>query len=443
MNGLLQKAHKSEITTSKKSLSCELFDEALRWIPGGVNSPVRAFRAVGGQPFFVTRAAGPFLYTIEGIQLIDYVCGWGPHILGHADKRIVDALQNTAHSGTSFGVNQPGEIELARRIARAIPGAQKVRLCNSGTEACATAIRLARGFTGRDLIVKFSGCFHGHVDALLVAGGSGQLTLGQPESAGIPSAVAALTRVLPFNDIQAARSLFQKEGKHIAGVILEPIPANAGLYLPLPGFLETLRELCTEYESILIFDEVMTGFRVAPGGAAQLFGITPDLTTLGKVIGGGLPVGAVCGLSEIMDFLAPLGPVYHAGTLAGNPLVTAAGCAQIDALDAEDAWCRLNDYGKILSDGLRDTARAAGIPVQVSQLGSMLCIYFTSQPVRNLDDAKKSDTALFSRFFHSLLQQHIYIPPSQFECWFLSLSHGTQIIEDTLQAAKQALLTCS
>lgn len=425
-------------TSNGSESSQELFSQALQWIPGGVNSPVRAFRAVGGQPFFVKSAFGPYLQTTDGALLIDYVCGWGPHILGHADQRLINAVKKAADAGFSFGTCQPGEVELAQRIVSCVPGAEKVRLCNSGTEACATAIRLARGVTGRDVIVKFSGCFHGHVDSLLVAGGSGQLTFGRPDSAGVPASLAQLTRVLPFNDTRALRQLFLREGSQIAAVILEPVPANSGLYTPLPGFLETLRELCSQYEALLIFDEVMTGFRLAPGGAAQLSSVTPDLTTLGKVIGGGLPVGAVCGRAVLMDQLAPLGAVYHAGTLAGNPLVTAAGCAQLDALAAEDAWKRLDNSGHYLAEGLRRAGAKAGVDVQVNQLGSMLCVYFTNRPIKNLDDALNCDRQSFARFFHALLKRGIYIPPSQFESWFLSLAHSQEVIEKTLEAAQYA-----
>jgi glutamate-1-semialdehyde 2,1-aminomutase len=422
------------LATTKKSE--ELFSEALRWMPGGVSSPVRAFRAVGGSPFFVKNAKGARLVTVDGVELIDYVCGWGPHILGHADERVVRAVREAAQRGLSFGVNQPGEVDLARSIVSGLPGAEKVRFCNSGTEAVATAIRLARGATGRDVIVKFAGCFHGHVDALLVSGGSGQLTLGRPDSAGVPRDVATLTRVLPFNDTDAVRNVFLQEREKIACVIVEPVPANAGLYLPEPGFLELLRQLCSESGSLLIFDEVMTGFRLARGGAAEIFGVQPDLFVLGKVIGGGLPIGAVCGPARWMDLLAPDGPVYHAGTLAGNPMVTAAGVAQLDALEYENAWIRLESLGSQLAEGLRSAMRKTRVCAQVQQIGSMICVYFTDKKVRNVDDALRCDRQSFATFFRGMLKRGVYIPPSQFECWFLSLAHGEGEIEKTIESAR-------
>ena len=426
---------------NRMSKSEELFREALGYMPGGVSSPVRAFRAVGGTPFFVKRAKGCRLLTVEGVELIDYVCGWGPHILGHANDNIVSAVKAAAECGLSFGVNQPGEIELARRIVRALPGVEKVRFCNSGTEAVATAVRLARGATRREVIVKFAGCFHGHVDALLVSGGSGQLTLACPNSFGVPSALSSLTRVVPFNDVEAVQRLFATEGEKIACVILEPVPANAGLYLPEQGFLESLRAMCTKYGSLLIFDEVMTGFRLARGGAAEIFGVQPDLFVLGKVIGGGLPIGAVCGAAKWLDLLAPDGPVYHSGTLAGNPLVTAAGIAQLDTLERENAWARLQILGAKLAEGLRQAIQETGAHAQVQQIGSMLCVYFTNEVVKNLDDALRSDRQRFAKFFHGMLNRGIYIPPSQFECWFLSLSHTEKEIFTTVQAAKEVLLS--
>ncbi len=314
------------------SHSSELFAEALRYLPGGVNSPVRAFRAVGGDPFFARRAYGSRVEDVDGRTYIDYVCTWGPAILGHAPAAVIDAVQKAAASGTSFGIPNPGEVDLARFICEAVPSIEKVRLTNSGTESTMTAIRLARGFTRRDKLIKFEGCYHGHVDSLLVKAGSGALTLGQPDSAGIPAALAALTLTLPFNDLEAVRAAFAQHRGEIAAVILEPLPANAGLIPPEPGFLEGLRQICTEHGALLIFDEVMTGFRLGLGGAQELFGVRPDLTCLGKVIGGGLPVGAVGGPAAILDFLAPSGPVYQAGTLSGNPLAMAAGLAQLRQL---------------------------------------------------------------------------------------------------------------
>jgi glutamate-1-semialdehyde 2,1-aminomutase len=416
-----------------------LFAEALRYIPGGVNSPVRAFRAVGGAPFFAQRAYGSRVEDVDGKAYIDYVCTWGPSILGHAHPDVIAAVKTAADRGTSFGIPHPLEVELARKICEWVPSVQKVRMTNSGTEATMTAIRLARGFTRRDKIIKFDGCYHGHVDSLLVKAGSGALTLGQPDSAGIPAALAALTLALSFNDVDALRAAFEQNKGEIAAVIVEPIPANAGLILPAPGFLETMRELCTAHGTLLIFDEVMTGFRLARGGAQELLGIRPDLSCFGKVIGGGLPVGAVGGRADIMDYLAPLGPVYQAGTLSGNPLAMAAGLAQLKVLEEQDIFAKLEKKGAQLEAEIRAALKSAGRDDVFYRVGSMFCLFFTSKSVRNLDDAKTADLALFARFFHGLLDRGVYLAPSQFETGFLSAAHSEQDIEETARAMREAM----
>jgi glutamate-1-semialdehyde 2,1-aminomutase len=420
--------------------SRELFAEALRYIPGGVNSPVRAFRAVGDQPFFAQKASGSRVEDVDGNSYIDYVCTWGPSILGHAHPDVIAAVKSAAERGTSFGIPNPLEVDLARKICQWVPSVEKVRMTNSGTEATMSAIRLARGFTKRDKIIKFDGCYHGHVDSLLVKAGSGALTLGQPDSAGIPAALAALTLALPFNDVAALRSAFEQNRGEIAAVIVEPIPANAGLILPEPGYLETMRELCTAYGTVLIFDEVMTGFRVARGGAQELLGVRPDLSCFGKVIGGGLPVGAVGGRAEIMDFLAPLGPVYQAGTLSGNPLAMAAGLAQLKVLEEQDVFAKLEKLGAALESETRAALKSVGLDYVFYRIGSMFCLFFTGGPVHNLDDAKTADLAHFTRFFQALLARGVYIAPSQFETGFLSAAHSAQDIEQTARAVREALV---
>jgi glutamate-1-semialdehyde 2,1-aminomutase len=419
--------------------SQELFAEALRYIPGGVNSPVRAFRAVGGTPFFAQKAYGSRVEDIDGNVYIDYVCTWGPSILGHAHPDVIAAVKAAADRGTSFGIPNPLEVELARKICDWVPSVQKVRMTNSGTEATMSAIRLARGFTGRDKIVKFEGCYHGHVDSLLVKAGSGALTLGQPDSAGIPAALAALTLALPFNDLDALRLAFERNKGEIAAVIVEPIPANAGLILPAPGFLETMRELCTAHGTLLIFDEVMTGFRVARGGAQELLGVRPDLSCFGKVIGGGLPVGALGGRADIMDFLAPLGPVYQAGTLSGNPLAMAAGLAQLKILEEQDIFAKLEKLGAQLEAETRAALKSAGLNYAFYRLGSMFCLFFTERPVRSLDDARTANLDRFARFFHTMMSRGIYLAPSQFETGFISAAHTEDDIAQTVQAMREAL----
>ena len=426
---------------SVRSRSEALFAEALKHIPGGVNSPVRGFRAVGGTPFFAASASGARVTDVDGNTYIDYVGTWGPAILGHAALPIIRAIQSTAERGTSFGIPHAQEVTMAQRVKSLVPSVEKVRFCNSGTEATMSAIRLARGFTGRDLIVKFDGCYHGHSDGLLVKAGSGALTLGCPDSAGVPADVARQTLVLPFNDPEALRRVFEKHDGQLAAVILELVPANAGLYLPKPGYLELLRQLTRDHGSVLIADEVMTGFRLGPAGAQGVFGLTPDLSCFGKIIGGGLPVGAFGGRAEIMDQLAPLGPVYQAGTLSGNPLAMAAGLAALDALQSSDAWNRLEAVGSELEQGMVGVAKATQIPMQFQRIGSMFCGYFTEHPVWNLADAMRSDRTRFARFFHGMLDRGVYLAPSQFEAGFISTAHTSAEIEATIRAAEAVLKT--
>ena len=426
---------------SVRSRSEALFAEALKHIPGGVNSPVRAFRAVGGTPFFAASASGARVTDVDGNTYIDYVGTWGPAILGHAALPIIRAIQSTAERGTSFGIPHAQEVTMAQRVKSLVPSVEKVRFCNSGTEATMSAIRLARGFTGRDLIVKFDGCYHGHSDGLLVKAGSGALTLGYPDSAGVPAEVARQTLVLPFNDPEALRKVFELHDGQLAAVILELVPANAGLYLPRPGYLELLRQLTRDHGSVLIADEVMTGFRLGPAGAQGVFGLTPDLSCFGKIIGGGLPVGAFGGRAEIMDQLAPLGPVYQAGTLSGNPLAMAAGLAALDALQSSDAWNRLEAVGSELEQGMVAVAKATQIPMQFQRIGSMFCGYFTEEPVWNLADAMRSDRTRFARFFHGMLDRGVYLAPSQFEAGFISTAHTSAEIEATIRAAEAVLRT--
>ena len=424
-----------------RTQSEKLFAEALRYIPGGVNSPVRAFRAVGGQPFFVNKANGCKVWDVDGNELIDYVGTWGPAILGHAHPKIISAVKAAADFGTSFGIPNPLEVKMARLICELVPSVQKVRMTNSGTEACMSAIRLARGFTKRDKIIKFDGCYHGHADSLLVKAGSGALTFGHPDSAGIPPAFTQHTIVLPYNDPDAVRAAFAANPDDIAGIIVEPVPGNAGLYLPRPGYLDFLREITRANDALLIFDEVMTGFRLAKGGAQERFKISPDVSCFGKIIGGGLPVGAFGGRAEIMDLLAPLGPVYQAGTLSGNPLAMAAGIAALEELQFTGAYCALEELGEQLEAGMKSAAKSAGVPMQFNACGSMFCGYFTSEPVHNLADAMKSDRERFKRFFHGMLEAGIYLAPSQFEAGFISTAHTPADIEKTIGSALKVLRT--
>ena len=440
-----------------RSQSEKLFAEALKFIPGGVNSPVRAFRAVGGRPFFVNRAKGAHVWDVDANEYIDYVCTWGPAILGHAHPKIISAVKTAADHGTSFGIPNPHEVTMAKLICARVPSVQKVRMTNSGTEACMSAIRLARGFTKRDKIIKFDGCYHGHADSLLVKAGSGALTFGNPDSAGVPPAFTQHTIVVPFNDIEAGKAAFEANKNQIAGIIVEPVPGNAGLYLPKPGYLEFLREITQAHGALLIFDEVMTGFRLAPGGAQERFQIKPDLTCFGKIIGGGLPVGAFGGRADIMDLLAPVGPVYQAGTLSGNPLALAAGIAALEELgsragksaegprshpgvrDGYDVYAELEQLGAQLEAGMKDAAQAAKIPAQFNRCGSMFCAYFTGEPVHNLADARHSDRERFAKFFHGLLAEGVYLAPSQFEAGFISTAHTATDIEQTVKAAAKIL----
>ncbi|HWY77234.1 MAG TPA: glutamate-1-semialdehyde 2,1-aminomutase [Verrucomicrobiae bacterium] len=413
----------------------QLFAEALKFIPGGVNSPVRAFRAVGGHPFFAKQAKGARVIDADENEYIDYVGTWGPAILGHANPKIIQAIQKAAEFGTSFGIPNAHEVTMARLICSAVPSVQKVRLCNSGTEATMSAIRLARGFTKRDKIIKFAGCYHGHADSLLVKAGSGALTFGHPDSAGVPAAFTQHTIVLPFNDADAVQAAFVANAGQIAGIIIEPVPGNAGLYLPKAGYLEFLRQITKADGALLIFDEVMTGFRLARGGAQERFGITPDLTCFGKIIGGGLPVGAFGGRADIMDQLAPLGPVYQAGTLSGNPLAMAAGITALEELFSSNAYDYLEKLGTQLECGMKEAAKAAGVPMQFNRIGSMFCGYFTEGPVDNLADAMHSDRDRFAKYFHAMLWEGIYIAPSQFEAGFISTAHSEADIHRTVTTA--------
>jgi glutamate-1-semialdehyde 2,1-aminomutase len=421
------------------SVSDDLFARALRLIPGGVNSPVRAFRSVGGAPFFVRRAQGATLVTADGRELTDFVCTWGPALHGHNHPRIKAAIAAALENGTSFGTPNPYEVEMAELIVKFVPSIAKVRMCNSGTEATMSAVRLARGFTGRDKLVKFAGCYHGHSDSLLVKAGSGALTHGHPDSAGVPAAFARETIVLPFNDAGALEAVFAANPGAIAGVILEPYIGNVGLIPAEPGWLRRVRAACTAHGALLIFDEVMTGFRLARGGVQELEGIVPDLTCLGKVIGGGLPVGAFGGRAEVMDWLAPLGPVYQAGTLSGNPLALAAGIAALRLIEEADPYPRLEAMGRKIRDAALAAARAKGLPLQVPQVGSMFSLFFSAEPVRDYAGALGSDAALFPRIFHSCLDQGVYLPPSAYETAFLSTAHEGAAVDRACEALTRAV----
>src|SRR6266704_193779 len=414
------------------TLSRSLFDKARQVIPGGVNSPVRAFKAVGGDPLFFVRGEGAFLTDVDGNRYIDYVFSWGPLILGHAHPEIVREVQEAAKSGTSFGAPSPHEVELARRIVESVPGIEKVRMVNSGTEATLSALRLARGFTKRDLIVKMDGCYHGHVDALLVKAGSGVATLGIPGTPGVPAAVAEQTLVVPYNDLDAFASLVKRRGREIACVIVEPVAANMGVVPPRPGYLEGLREITSRNGILLIFDEVITGFRLALGGAQEVFRITPDLTTLGKILGGGLPIGAYGGREEIMDRVAPEGDVYQAGTLAGNPLAMRAGIAMLRQLRAPGVYDALEKTSDRLARGLASAAEGACIPARVERVGSLLTLFFTSRAPVDWDSASLSDVRKYAAFFRRMLDRGVYLPPSQYEALFVSLAHTDDQIDRTV-----------
>ena len=416
-----------------------LFDRAKRSIPGGVNSPVRAFRAVGRSPLFIEQGAGSNIADADGNTYTDYVGSWGPMILGHAFPVVIEAITSAARRGTSFGAPTEAEIELAEEVKAAIPSIELVRMVSSGTEATMSAIRLARGYTGRDRIVKFEGCYHGHTDSLLVKAGSGLATFGTPDSAGVPSGVARDTIVLPYNDDAAVREAFSQEGDQISCIIVEPVAGNMGCVPPRQGFLETLRQVADQHGALLIFDEVISGFRVAFGGAQQVYGVKPDLTCLGKIIGGGLPVGAFGGRADVMEKIAPLGSVYQAGTLSGNPLAMAAGLATLRCLKEFSPYAELEQRGSRLEDGLRQVAAAAGVVWTVNRVGSILTVFFNPGPVTDWTSAKQSDTEAYARFFGAMLEQGVYLAPSQFECAFLSIEHTDEVIDKTLDAAASAL----
>ncbi|MGH7354942.1 MAG: glutamate-1-semialdehyde 2,1-aminomutase [Candidatus Rokuibacteriota bacterium] len=421
------------------SESRRLFTAAQRVIPGGVNSPVRAFRSVGGDPFFVARGEGARLWDVDGRSYVDFVGSWGPLILGHAPSGVVEAVAAAAARGTSYGAPTPGEVELAELVAAAYPSMEMVRLVSSGTEAAMSALRVARGVTGRDVLVKFEGGYHGHADSLLVKAGSGGATFGVPDSGGVPRALAGLTLTVAFNDLDAVRDLFRRRGGDIAAVIVEPVAGNMGVVPPRPGFLEGLREETARHGALLIFDEVITGFRVAFGGAQARYGVRPDLTCLGKIIGGGLPVGAYGGGRRIMEHVSPLGDVYQAGTLSGNPLAVAAGLATLRALRDPGVYTRLEALGARLEQGMRRAADKHGVPVTVNRVGSMLTAFFTPGPVTDYASAKRSDTECYGRFFRGMLERGVYVAPSQFEAAFVSLAHTEADVDGAARAATEAL----
>ncbi|MEK6560607.1 MAG: glutamate-1-semialdehyde 2,1-aminomutase [Nitrospirota bacterium] len=422
----------------KHDKSLELFEAAQKLMPGGVNSPVRAFKAVGGHPIFIDRASGCLMYDADGNEYIDYVLSWGPMIAGHTHPKVTKALIEAVTKGTSFGASTALEIELAQMVRDAFPSMELIRLVNSGTEATMSAIRLARAHTGRDKILKFEGCYHGHADSLLVKAGSGVATLGVPDSPGVPADFAKNTLTAPFNNFEAVKMIMENNGSDIACIIVEPVPGNMGVVPSADGFLRMLREITTQYGALLIFDEVMSGFRVAYGGAQELYGITPDLTCLGKIIGGGLPVGAYGGRKEIMEKIAPSGPVYQAGTLSGNPLAMTAGIETLKILSQPGTYERLNRLSEQLSQGFSDAAKSAGATVYNTGVGSMVCTFFTEGPVTDYESAKKSDTVAFGRFFLAMLEEGIYLAPSQFEAIFLSIAHKEEHIEKTIRAANKA-----
>lgn len=423
----------------KHAISKKLFIKASKSIPGGVNSPVRAFRAVGGNPLFIEKAKGSRIYDADGNSYVDYVLSWGPMILGHAHPAVVKAIAKAAEKGTSYGAPTALEIELAEMVLKIYPSMDKVRMVNSGTEATMSAIRAARGFTGRDKVLKFEGCYHGHADGLLVKAGSGAATFGLPDSPGVPASYAKNTITIPYNDTAAFSRILEKEGKNLACVIIEPVVGNIGCVLPRPGFLETIRKLTKKYGIVLIFDEVMTGFRVSFGGAQAFYNIKPDMTCLGKVIGGGLPVGAYGGRKEIMSMISPEGPIYQAGTLSGNPLAMTAGIATLRELSKSGAYKSIGKKSAMLEEGLKDAAKKAGVKTRFYRAGSMFCTYFTDTDVMDYATAKKADTARFAKFFSLMLEAGVNLAPSQFEAGFMSLAHSEKDIEATVRAAYSSL----
>ncbi|MBA2285019.1 MAG: glutamate-1-semialdehyde 2,1-aminomutase [Ktedonobacteraceae bacterium] len=421
------------------SRSHMLYREAVELLPGGVNSPVRAFRGVGGEPVFIDHAAGPYLYDVDGNRYLDYVQSWGPMILGHSYPPVLQAVIEASQRGFSFGAPTQAESELAKLVIESVPSIEMVRFVNSGTEATMSALRLARACTGRHKIIKFIGCYHGHADMLLVQAGSGVATLGLPDSPGVPPEAAVNTLSVPYNDSAAVEQLFRTYPQEIAAVIVEPVAANMGLVPPVPGFLEELRRITQQFGALLIFDEVMTGFRLALGGMQERVGITPDITCLGKIIGGGLPVGAYGGRREIMEHVAPVGSMYQAGTLSGNPLAMAAGIATLTEMRKPGRYAELERKGQLLSDGITQAIHESGAPVHLVRIGSMFCLYFTEQPVTNYADAKTADTARFARFFWHMLAQGSYLPPSQFEACFISLALEDEMLAETVKSIASAL----
>jgi glutamate-1-semialdehyde 2,1-aminomutase len=420
------------------SRSEELFQRARRVMPGGVSSPVRAFRAVGGTPPFLVRGEGAYVVDVDGRRYVDCVLSWGALILGHAHPEVVRAAQEATAQGSSFGAPTPWEVELCERLCAALPSVQRVRLVNSGTEAVMSALRVARAATGREGVVKFDGGYHGHADALLVRAGSGVATFDLPDSAGVPPSAVRATASLPYNDLEAARRFFEARGPEVAAVLVEPVAGNMGTVPPQPGFLQGLRELADRHGALLIFDEVITGFRLRYGGAQDAFGVRPDLTCLGKVIGGGFPLAAYGGREDLMRLVAPEGPVYQAGTLSGNPVAVRAGLATLSLLEDGTVYPRLDRWGEVLEEGLREAARQAGVPVCVNRVGSMLTVFFGVERVTDYETARSADGARFARFFHAMLSRGVYLPPSPFEAWFLSAAHGEREVDAILQAARQA-----
>ena len=428
-----------QLLSMNETLSQKLFAKAKTVIPGGVNSPVRAFRNVDGDPFFVRRAKGARIEDVDGNSLIDYIGSWGPNILGHAPTSIIGAIHQAAKDGISYGIPNPKEVEMAQLITEWVPSVEKVRMVNSGTEATMSAIRLARGFTGRDKIVKFEGCYHGHADSLLVAAGSGALTFGEPDSAGVPKSFANETITLPYNDVERLEEVFAQFGEQIAAIIVESYPANAGLVFPREGYLTKLREITKANGALVIFDEVMTGFRLAKGGVQELENFDPDLTAMGKVIGGGLPVGAFGGRADIMDMLAPDGPVYQAGTLSGNPLAMTAGLTQLRELEQKGAYNYLADIGAQMADGLRRIFNEKGMPHRVNQVGSMFCLYFVDEEIVNVETVQKQDFETFKKLFWGCLEAGVYLAPSPYETGFISAAHTRGDIDDTLDVIEQVV----